>query len=238
MLDGKPHVAKRFFEVGNGLDCVSSDENATQLENEIIRLKQGQWFLDQFYARAEETDTEVSNNFVFSSGLLVREVIEQAGRPSPASGVSMESFLNSLDKNPDSAIIWLLEPLRGSAIERWSGTLKHPNHQNKPGQTIDAFMHFSHVYSQGTLVFADIQGMHLYGRSRGGNSGWILFDIMTHTYPGTSGVGDHGEYGIDAILADHICDRMCHGLDMGEENMLPKKTLRPKRKSSTKKKSD
>jgi hypothetical protein len=75
----------------------------------------------------------------------------------------MESFLHSLDDDPDAAILWLLEPLRGASIERWSGTLQHPNHDNKTGQTIDAFMHFSYVYSQQTLVFADIQGTSQHG---------------------------------------------------------------------------
>ncbi|KAF7371475.1 Kinase-like protein [Mycena venus] len=211
LLDGKPYVAKRFFE----------------LENEFIRLHQGQWFLDQFYARADETETEVSNNFMFSRSLLVRETIEGTG-PSPASGVSMQAFLDSMDRNPDTAIVWLLEPSRGSAIERWSGTLQHPNHENKPGQTIDAFMHFSYVYSRQTLVFADIQGSK--GVSRGGNSGWILFDIMTHTSEGASGVGDHGQDGIQAILSDHICNRMCRTLNIGEENIVEGQKARVKKR--------
>ncbi|KAJ6611239.1 kinase-like domain-containing protein, partial [Mycena sp. CBHHK59/15] len=212
------YVAKHFFEVGNGPESVSLDENSSQLENEFIRLNQGQWSLDQFYARAVETETEVSNNFMFSRGFLVREIIEGTGR-SPASGVSMQAFLDSIDRNPDTSIVWLLEPSRGSAIERWSGTLRHPNHENKPGQTIDAFMHFSYVYSRQTLVFADIQG-NTTGVSRGGNSGWILCDIMTHTSEGASGVGDHGQDGIQAILSDHICDRMCRSLNIGEENIV------------------
>ncbi|KAF7354438.1 Kinase-like protein [Mycena venus] len=227
LLDGKPYVAKRFFEVGNGPECVSLDENSSQLENEFIRLNQGQWFLDQFYARADETETEVSNNFMFSRGLLVREIIEGTG-PSPASGVSMQAFLDSMDYNPDTSIVWLLEPSRGSAIERWSGTLQHPNHENKPGQTIDAFMHFSYVYSRQTLVFADIQGSK--GLSRGGNSGWILFDIMTHTSEGASGIGDHGQDGIQAILSDHICERMCRTLNIGEDNIVEGQKARVKKR--------
>ncbi|KAJ6536660.1 hypothetical protein B0H10DRAFT_1670291, partial [Mycena sp. CBHHK59/15] len=75
--------------------------------------------------------------------------------PSPASGVTMETFLESTSADPTTAITWLLEPLRASSIERWSGTLQHPNHSNKPGETMDAFMHFSYVYSQETFVFAD-----------------------------------------------------------------------------------
>ncbi|KAJ7074933.1 kinase-like domain-containing protein, partial [Mycena belliarum] len=212
-------VAKRFFEVGNGPRCVSIIENATQLENEYIRLSQGQWFLDKFYERSVETDTEVSTNFMFADALLVREVVNQDG-PSPASGVSMDSFLDAMDDNPDSTIVWLLEPLRGSAIERWSGTLKHPNHTNKPGQTMDAFMHFVYVYSQQALVLADIQGGQKDALGEG-TSGWILFDIMTHTSDG--GVGDHGEDGINAILSDHICDRICRGLNIGEEHIILRK---------------
>ncbi|KAJ7449751.1 hypothetical protein B0H11DRAFT_2332079 [Mycena galericulata] len=207
--------------IGRGPECVSVDENATQLENEMIRLIQGQWFLDKFHARAEETETEVSNDFIFSSGLLVRDIIGPSG-PSPACGQ-----FSAVLANPDSAVVWLLEPLRGSAMERWSGTLKHLNHGNKPGQTMDAFMHFSYVYSQKTLVFADLQGSK--GRSRLGNSGWILFDVMTPTLDGTSGVGDHGEDGIQAILSDHICERMCCGLDMGTENIVAELN-KPKRK--------
>ncbi|KAJ7915414.1 kinase-like domain-containing protein, partial [Mycena leptocephala] len=109
----------------------------------------------------------------------------------------------------DAAIPWLLEPLRGASIERWSGTLQHPNHDNKTGH---AFMHFSYVYSQQTLVLADIQGSR--GRTRDGKSGCVSFDIMTHTRDGTSGVGDHGEEGIQAILSGHIYDRICHQLNM------------------------
>ncbi|KAJ7478049.1 hypothetical protein B0H11DRAFT_2424682 [Mycena galericulata] len=192
----------------------------------FARGKTKKVYHDKFHARAEETETEVSNDFIFSSGLLVREIIGPSG-PSPASGVTADSFQQSLEANPDSAVVWLLEPLRGSAMERWSGTLKHPNHGNKPGQTMDAFMHFSYVYSQKTLVFADLQGSK--GRSRLGNSGWILFDVMTHTLDGTSGVGDHGEDGIQAILSDHICERMCCGLDMGTENIMAEPD-KPKRK--------
>ncbi|KAJ6500211.1 kinase-like domain-containing protein [Mycena vitilis] len=223
VLAGKAYVAKRFFEVGDGPESVSLRENAAQLENEFIRLKQGQWFLDKFYARAKETETEVSTNFIFSDGFLMREIIDDSG-PSPASGVDMDSFLSSMDDDPDSAVIWLVEPLRGSSLERWSGTLQHPAHENKPGQTIDAFMHFSYVYSQQTLVFADIQGSK--GRAGDGTSGWILFDIMTHTADGASGVGDHGGDGIRAILSEHICDRICCELNMGEENLIvaPKKS--------------
>ncbi|KAF8178854.1 kinase-like domain-containing protein [Mycena galopus ATCC 62051] len=134
-----------------------------------------------------------------------------------------------MDDNPDIAVVWLLEPLRGSSLERWSGTLRHPTHESKHGRTMDAFMHFSYVYSQQTLLFADIQGSR--GRAQDGTSGWILFDIMTHTSEGVSGVGDHGEDGIRAILSEHFCDRMCCGLNIGEDYIIsPKEQAVEKRR--------
>ncbi|KAJ7221193.1 kinase-like domain-containing protein, partial [Mycena rebaudengoi] len=114
----------------------------------------------------------------------------------------------------DSAITWLLEPLRSAAMDRWSGTLLHPNHSNKAGLTMDAFMHFSFVYSQSTLVFSNLQSTK--GRCVSGSSGSILFDVMTHSNNQDGGVGDHGPAGITAIFSEHICGRVCLGLDMGD----------------------
>lgn len=88
----------------------------------------------------------------------MQEIVgESSLAPSPASGVSMEVFLDSTSQNPDSAITWLLEPRRASSVEKWSGTLEHPPHSDKAGNTIDAFMHFSYIYSQQSLLFADLQ---------------------------------------------------------------------------------
>jgi hypothetical protein len=95
---------------------------------------------------------------MFSDGLLVQEVIgERALSPSLASGIDMQVFLDTTSANPDSALTWLLEPLRASCIDRWSGTLEHPIHSDKAGKTMDAFMHFAYIYSQQSLIFADLQ---------------------------------------------------------------------------------
>jgi hypothetical protein len=60
MADGKQYVAKRFFNVGHGPDKVTMTENADQLWNELYQLKQGSWFLDEFFEQAEQTGIEVS----------------------------------------------------------------------------------------------------------------------------------------------------------------------------------
>lgn len=70
MVGGMPYVAKRFFEIGNGRDIVSVDENGTQLANEMIRLAKGQWFLDRFYERVEETGMQASHGTCWSLSFL------------------------------------------------------------------------------------------------------------------------------------------------------------------------
>ncbi|KAJ6556663.1 kinase-like domain-containing protein, partial [Mycena sp. CBHHK59/15] len=120
----------------------------------------------------------------------------------------------------DSAITWLLEPQRASSIEKWSGTLEHPIHSGKAGNTMDAFMHFSYIYSQQSLIFADLQSTR--GRAPSGDGASILFDIMTHTLAQDSGVGNHGHAGIESILDGHVCSAMCEGLEMGKEHVIGK----------------
>ncbi|PSR87381.1 hypothetical protein PHLCEN_2v5198 [Hermanssonia centrifuga] len=49
----------------------------------------------------------------------------------------------------------------------------------------------------------------------GQGAGQILFDIMMHTPDGKSGVGDHGQEGIDIFLEQHQCQQFCHELQLG-----------------------
>jgi len=92
----------------------------------------------------------------------VREVIGDYG-PSPASGISAENYtseLNAVDPASDKVfgVMWLVEPKRSSLVDRWSGTMQHPNYpDNKFGQTISAFAHFSLVYSKHSMVLVDLQ---------------------------------------------------------------------------------
>lgn len=54
-----------------GKDKVSAEENSKNLSQDFIRLKQGDFFLEKFYERAEETDTEVSRGlFIISSVVM------------------------------------------------------------------------------------------------------------------------------------------------------------------------
>lgn len=85
------------------------------------------------------------------------------------------------------------------SVTKWSGTLAHPNHNgNLVGTTICAFAHFAYIFSQRSVVFADIQGVfnqsavtrsltsHIGTQTQlsPGVEGLILFDVMTHTVAG------------------------------------------------------
>ena len=80
-----------------------------------------------------------------SEGFLVREI----GQPSLAS--SFPSF-------EEDTVIWLVEPHHTKSICKFSGTLVHPNHPNKLGQTLSAFSHFVYQFSGEELALVDIQG--------------------------------------------------------------------------------
>lgn len=58
---------------------------------------------------------------------------------------------------------WIVERRRPMSVMKWSGTLAHPNHHTDLiGATICAFVHFSYIFSQHSIVFADIQGVFNY----------------------------------------------------------------------------
>ena len=51
---------KRFFEIGSGTE-VTADENKANLENELIRLKNAEWFLAKFKSQAKDNGVEYSS---------------------------------------------------------------------------------------------------------------------------------------------------------------------------------
>ncbi|KAJ7755610.1 kinase-like domain-containing protein, partial [Mycena maculata] len=79
--------------------------------------------------------------------------------------------------------------------------------------TLSAFVHYCFQESEGGIVFADIQGSS--GRLSSNAMGIIIFDMMTHTPAGDSGVGDHGPKGIEKWCDQHDCNVFCKMLELG-----------------------
>ncbi|KAF8576013.1 hypothetical protein K439DRAFT_1307918, partial [Ramaria rubella] len=109
-------------------------------------------------------------------------------------------------------IYWLLEEQRTPVVNNYSYTLNHPDQKSLKGATIVVFAHFCWLYSQQTLVFADMQGSP--ARNSLGNSIEVLFDPMTHSLTGDTGLGDFGQEGIDIFLSQHRCNRICTAVEL------------------------
>ncbi|KAJ7096943.1 kinase-like domain-containing protein, partial [Mycena epipterygia] len=116
-------------------------------------------------------------------------------------------------------VIWLFEPRRSSQVKHWSGTNEHPPWpQNKLGSTLNAFVHYAYLFSQESTVLVDLQsGLDSLFIDEDGEGIQVLFDVMTHTLDGASGVGDHGKSGINAFLAKHECVTRCTHLRLSRD---------------------
>ncbi|KAL0945668.1 hypothetical protein HGRIS_014820 [Hohenbuehelia grisea] len=222
-------VAKRFFRLDDdsprdvALSTVSVLDNKLQIKAELVRLGWGNWFLKDFYKHCDQTGVTVCRNIAFADAFLAQEI----ACPSTASGV--QAILED-----DDGIMWLVEPKRPSSVLKFSGTLGHRTHRkDQRSQTIYAFAHFVLGHSNHELVFADIQGMHaLIGAGTAwpiliidwfhpqvlhrleGEDGLVLFDVMTHTLNGDSGIGDCERDGIQTFLDDHQCLDLCMQLGL------------------------
>ncbi|KAJ7145431.1 kinase-like domain-containing protein, partial [Mycena crocata] len=187
------YIAKPLFEFGSGQDEVSMAKNCLNLEFEVIRCKEARWFLQNFRSAAEENNVGES--------------------PSPASGIVKEIFEAGIATPHPSQIVWLMEPLRNPSVTHYTGTMEHPVGRGQLAHTISAFVHYAFQWSEGNIIFADIQGLT-------NVMGILLFNLMTHTPQGDSGVGDHGERGIEKWCDQHDCNAFCKNvqLEVGDDN--------------------
>ncbi|KAJ7934799.1 kinase-like domain-containing protein [Mycena leptocephala] len=194
-----PWVAKRFYDIGAGEGHVEIQENREQLIKEATRLGRTSYLLAQFMAEAKRKGVDIDQ----------------------ASEISFEEYQAACEVQDDSVfdpgvIIWLFEPRRSSKVAHWSGTNEYPAwHQNKIGSTLNAFAHYVYLFSQESTVLADLQTATAVNEN--GDGIQVLFDMMAHTTDGSSGVGDHGQTGIETFLKKHECVTRCANLRLSCE---------------------
>ncbi|KAJ7599663.1 kinase-like domain-containing protein [Mycena floridula] len=203
-------VAKCFFRIDDNTPAeddllpearvtVNSSDNQCHLERELARLSMGQWFLTQFIKAANKERVTIFSAITFASAYLGQEL----ERGSTASG------------QKEAGYYWLIETKRSTTVEHYTYTLQHHSERNDlKTLTIHAFAHFTFEHSHESLVFADLQGSPAFVR---GKDGIILFDPMTHTITGLSGIGDFGVEGITSFLRTHECNIVCK--DMGLQTL-------------------
>ncbi|KAH9920493.1 hypothetical protein B0H21DRAFT_845002 [Amylocystis lapponica] len=221
------HVAKRFFNVGSpDEETVNPAANYNNLYADLCRLKVGQWFLDKFYERARSLGQEVADNFEFVDALIAKEVVDAEHEPSPASGFESHEVGLDVNDHSEGGVFWLIEPRRTIHVDRYSGTMVQQRGRGKQQQTMNAFAHFVYGWSDGKVVMADLQCV-----LRDKRNGNVLFDVMTHTPEGNSGVGDHASEGIKAFEQQHICQDICRVLKLDVELPIKHVALPPEGQS-------
>ncbi|KAJ7483121.1 kinase-like domain-containing protein [Mycena galericulata] len=214
ILDGFPWVAKRFYDVGIGEEQVGIQDNHDEVVKEATCLSQVGYFLARFVAEAKKQGVDIEPDFKIGFEVFATS----DSRPSKASGVSMDQSRAAAD----IGILWLFEPRRNSKVFHWSGTNDHPAWpKSKIGSTLNAFVHFTYIFSQESTVLADLQTSAAVDEN--GKPVHVLFDIMTHTIDGSlnfhrsSGVGDHEETGISTFFAQHACVNRCKNLGLSRD---------------------
>ncbi|KAJ7231475.1 hypothetical protein B0H12DRAFT_1239951 [Mycena haematopus] len=210
-INGLPgtYAAKSFFDVGQGRGK-GLEANEVLLLHDLVRLKRLGLFRDQFMQAARDTCAEVSNFNVSDAFAIV--VRSQSGQ--------------------DVNLAYLVEPLRSTTVvEKFSGTIGgSDNSPNQLSSTMSAFTHYILEKTACRFAITDLQGeysvfrvnlgfiLHLVGSlhcARAGTSQeWILFDPMSHSLSGNTGVGDHGPTGIDDTIRTHKCSFVCRSMKL------------------------
>ncbi|KAJ7884025.1 kinase-like domain-containing protein [Mycena leptocephala] len=207
---GPRYVLKRFFTLDEDSENMVPDilpftvqEHLVQIQAEASRLAVAGWLLTAFFKHAKSLNISVDYNLVFAEAFLGEEI----QCPTPASGVK--------EIGTDSpGLTWLVESKRSAVVEHFTYTLVHKARKKdlRTG-TIHAFAHFVWGHSNQTLVLADIQGT---SALVGHKDGMVLFDPMTHTINGNSGIGDFGMEGIKSFFRDHVCGEVCLRLHLNK----------------------
>ncbi|KAF7344642.1 Kinase-like protein [Mycena venus] len=223
IYDGLPWVAKRFCNIGAGEGQVDIQENLDQVVKEVTRLCKLGYFVTRFIGEAQKQDVEIEQRIRVTDFKLGVEIVDNAVGPSTASGFSLEQY-QAAQPNSDSdqltsdrgLVTWLFEPRRYSKVQHWSGTNEYPPyHRHKLGSTLNAFTHYAYLLSLESMIFCDLQTATIVDEN--GDGIHVLFDVMTHTLDGSSGVGDHGKTGIQTFLKKHECANRCENLHLSRD---------------------
>ena len=113
------------------------------------------WIIVCSHSPFTTADVNSTLGLMVSEAWLATETITEEGNACPAAGIEEDNY----DTACTSGITWLLEPFRGGPVKKHCGTLLR-NTTFSPGRlaaTINAFIHFTYLYSQKSMVLCDVQ---------------------------------------------------------------------------------
>lgn len=157
-------VAKKFFNCGNGIGEVSAAENESFLVSKITRLKSIAWILDEFKDTASVKGADISQgSYQLPQVLWCHSFLDQDITVTEAwifreSNITASKASGLFANGSSGSAVWLVEPRRTKAVDKYSSTLLHPPRDDKIGITLSAFSHYVYIASKKTFVLADVQG--------------------------------------------------------------------------------
>ncbi|KAF4586440.1 hypothetical protein EYR38_010716 [Pleurotus pulmonarius] len=202
-IAGRQFIAKKLVNIGDGLTTgrVEPDVASKYLTTDLIRLTQMRYFANLFIKHADERGVELAP-FHVSEGFLIKSYSK--GEPLFIPEGEPEMAPEKFDA------VYLVEPRRTSfAVIKFSGTLGTLNNIDQKTATMSAFSHYVLEQSACVFMFSDIQGTM---EPSATGLKLVLFDPMTHTRTGKSGLGDHGLTGIKDFIDHHECSPICRQL--------------------------
>ncbi|KIJ36286.1 hypothetical protein M422DRAFT_261432 [Sphaerobolus stellatus SS14] len=141
-----------------------------------------------------------------------------------------KAWIAKVTSGPKAGWYFIVDPmLSTTTIKKFSGTDQAGQNDKRMGRTMDAFAHFCLAVSEETVLPVDIQGIEqpMLVAGYADLPQLILFDTMTHTKTGDSGIGDQGFKGIQEFKSQHRCNSICKELKFtplfSTENTIPDK---------------
>ncbi|GJJ16212.1 hypothetical protein Clacol_010508 [Clathrus columnatus] len=207
-------AAKCFDDLKPLVDKVSNADNQSHIQNELSRHITATHLGVQFVEFAKSKGVQVYEKFTFSDSWIA--VV--ADGPRPGWAYLMAPMLSTRD------------------VIKFSGTNTAGANESNRGKTMDTFAHFSLFITEEDLVLTDIQEGILtpeYVEGYQFSEMLTLFDLMTHTKNGNSGLGDDGVDGIERFKKQHRCNSLCERLRLSDSESFDAGSLDLKRSRRT-----
>nr|VWP01454.1 Lmo1883 protein [Ganoderma boninense] len=213
-IGNKPYVAKKVINIGGGRsEDILLPKAVSVLTADLIRLKRMAYFADQFKELARDQGVDIA-------AFLIKVYTPCSA---PPTRYAPEGDVDGADcdhpePTEEMSGVYLVEPVRLTmTVVKFSGTLGSTTRTDLRSLTVTAYAHFVAEQTACRYIFADIQGSN---NAKTGKLSLTLFDPMTHTIDGTSGIGDHGPKGLKDFVSSHTCNHVCFALQLASSEVL------------------
>nr|VWP02366.1 APH domain-containing protein [Ganoderma boninense] len=218
-IGNKPYVAKKLVNIGGGRsEEIPLSKATTVLTADLIRIKRMAYFAGKFKVLAYDQGVDIAE-FDVSEAFLIKIYKPSAPPTENGSDGGDEEDPPRPEASEEASGVYLVEPVRlTTTVVKFSGTLGATTRSDLRSLTVTAYAHYVAEQTACRYIFADIQGSN--NANAGGKLSLTLFDPMTHTAEGTSGIGDHGPRGLQDFISSHTCNHICMALQLASTEIL------------------